>query len=63
MVLKASHIEAHISKSWTAEEHQNNQQVSQDFSCSNKSGLQYKGELCVGWWGYDTSGYRGRDAT
>ncbi|KAK4830543.1 hypothetical protein QYF61_011681 [Mycteria americana] len=66
LVVKACHVDAHVPKSWAAEEHQNNQQVDQAAEIEGAQvdlDWQHKGELFIAWWAHDTSGHQGRDAT
>ncbi|KAK4827627.1 LOW QUALITY PROTEIN: hypothetical protein QYF61_019837 [Mycteria americana] len=66
LVVKVHHVDAHVPKSQTTEEHQNNQQVDQAAKTEVAQvdlDWQHKGELFVAWWAHDTSGHQGRDAT
>jgi len=57
LVVKVRHVDAHISKSWATEEHQNNQQVDQVAKIEVAEvalDWQHKGELFIAWWAHDT---------
>jgi len=65
LIVKVCHVDAHIPKSQTTEEHQNNHQVDQ--AAKNEVSQvdldwQHKGELFTAQWAHDTSGHQGRDA-
>ncbi|GAB0183600.1 hypothetical protein GRJ2_000825300 [Grus japonensis] len=66
LVVKARHVDAHVPKSWAAEEHQNDQQVDQAAKIEVAQvdlDWQYKGELFIARWAHDTSGHQGREGT
>ncbi|GAB0208964.1 hypothetical protein GRJ2_003362100 [Grus japonensis] len=66
LVVKVRHVDTHVPKSQTTEEHQNNQQVDQAAEIEVAQAdldWQHKSELFIACWAHDTSGHQGRDAT
>jgi len=66
LVLKMHHMDAHVPKSWTTEEDQNNHQVDQAAKTEVVQvdlDWQHKGDFFIVRWAHDTSGHQGRDVT
>ena len=64
--MKVRHVDAHVPKSRTTEEHLNNQQADQAAKIKVAEvdlDWQHKGELFLARWAHDASGYQVRDAT
>ena len=63
---KVCHTYTHVPKSWSTEEHQNNEQTDQAVEAEVYQvdlDWQHKGELFLARWAHDASGHQGRDAT
>ncbi|KAK4830999.1 hypothetical protein QYF61_014570 [Mycteria americana] len=66
LVVKVSHVDAHVPKGQATEEHKNNKQVDQPAKIEVAQvdlDWQHKGELFIARWAHDTPGHQGRDAT
>jgi len=66
LAVKVHHMDAHVPKSRTTEEHQNNHQVDQAAKievAQVDQHWQHKGKIFIAQWAYDNSGHQGRDAT
>ncbi|RMC20241.1 hypothetical protein DUI87_01087 [Hirundo rustica rustica] len=66
LAVKVRHVDAHVSKSWTNEEHHNNEQVDKAAKVKVSQvdlDWQHKGEVFLARWAHDASGHQGRDAT
>ncbi|KAJ7423530.1 hypothetical protein BTVI_09466 [Pitangus sulphuratus] len=65
LIVRVRHIDAHMPKNQTSEEHRNNEQVDRAAQVKVSQvdlDWQYKGELVLAQWAQDASGHHGRDA-